>query len=330
MSTIVIAAFNHALPSALMGIADLFALSGLGFVQDGNAHSTDKTQWNPRILIASDDGLPIYDSKGRLFDVDTDFHSIDQCDAVLIPGFTPNNHGHPPSKLISQEAKSWLAHQYMQGALLGGSCSGVFALGEAGLLNNRRCTTTWWLHDELRKRFSKANPVWASDLITDKRVISAGGPLSWVNVTLHIVKELAGNDTSKLMSDFAVVDTTPKSQKLYVPMGFKVSTDPFLAKAEYTIRQTHYQNISSQDLANNMSVSHRTLSRKIKHLTGETPKGFIDRIKISNACTLLKTTDKPIKEIALQLGYSDDTVFRRLFRKNTKMTPTQYKQQLNL
>lgn len=327
MSTIVITAFNYALPSALMGISDLFALSGLGFVQES---TKDKVQWVPRVLIASDDGHPITDSRGRQFTVDTDFASISDCDAVLIPGFTPNQYGHPPSNVISREAKLWLVNQYRQGALLGSSCSGVFALGEAGLLNNRRCTTTWWLHDELRKRFSRANPVWASDLIADKRIVSAGGPLSWVNVTLHIVKQLAGNEITKLMSDFAVVDTTPKSQELHIPCGFKLTNDPFLAQAEYVIRQTHYQSISSQYLADRMSVSHRTLHRKLKGLTGETPKGFIDRTRISHACTLLNTTDKPIKEIALQVGYSDDTVFRRLFRKIMKITPSDYRRRSTL
>ena len=329
MSTIVIAAFNHVLPSALMGITDLFALSGLNFVRE-STNTSDKTQWSPRVLIASANGLPVTDSQGRQFAVDTDFASITRCDAVIVPGFTPNQCGHPPNNLTSPEAKSWLLAQYRQGALLGGSCSGVFALGEAGLLNNRSCTTTWWLHDELRKRFTKANPVWASDLITEKRIVTAGGPLSWVNVTLHIVKQLAGSEVAKLMSDFAVVDATPKSQELHIPSGFKLSTDPFLAQAEYAIRQAHYHNISSQDLADRMSVSHRTLHRKLKGLTGETPKGFIDRTRISHACTLLNTTDKPIKDIALQVGYSDDTVFRRLFRKIMKVTPSEYRRRIAL
>lgn len=328
MSIIVIAAFNNALPSALMGIADLFTLSGLSFVQEINKTNHKNNTWRPRILIASDDGLPVTDSRGRQMTADTEFESINQCDAVLIPGFTPNSFGHPPAQLISQKAKSWLTNQYKLGALLGGSCSGVFALGEAGLLNNRQCTTTWWLHDELKKRFSKANSVWASDLIEDKRIVTAGGPLSWVNITLHIVKQLAGYEITKLMSDFAVVDTTPKSQELHVPPGFRLSNDPLLAQAEYAIRQAHYQNFSARDLANNLSISQRTLHRKIKKLTGETPKGFIDRTRVNHACTLLTTTNKPIKDIALQSGYSDDTVFRRVFRKIMKVTPSDYRRRL--
>lgn len=322
MSTIVIAAFNHALPSALMGILDLFSLSGLGFIRESQQASR---QWSPKVLLASDDGSPVTDSRGRQMAVDTDFGSVISCDAIIVPGFTPNQQGHPPTSLISQQAKSWLVHHYRRGAWLGGSCSGVFAIGEAGLLDHRRCTTTWWLHDEMRKRFPKSNAVWASDLIADKGIVTAGGPLSWVNITLRIVKELAGDDIVKLMSDFAVVETTPKSQKMYVPPGFKMSADPFLVEAEYRIRQAHYQTISPLDLAQSLAVSDRTLNRKIKKLTGETPKVFIDRIRINHACTLLNTTDKTIKDIALQIGYSDDSVFRRLFIKAMGVTPSAYR-----
>ena len=222
-----------------------------------------------------------------------------------------------------------------------GSCSGVFALGEAGLLNNRKCTTTWWLHDELKQRFPKANAVWASELIDDNGIITAGGPLSWVTIALHVVQKLAGIETAKVVADFSVVDAVPKSQNLYVPEGYQALNNPFLAKAEYTIRKAHYQTMSAGDLAKKMAVSERTLNRKLKELTGETPKAFIDGVRISHACTLLATTNTSVKDfsvivtlnftfhrqIHLQLNIKDDSVFRRLFKQKIKMTPSNYQQQ---
>ena len=126
---------------------------------------------------------------------------------------------------------------------------------------------------------------------------------------MHIVKKLAGIETAKVVADFSVVDAIPKSQNLYVPEGYQASKHPFLAKAEYAIRKAHYQTMNVTDLAKVMAVSERTLNRKLKELTGETPKAFIDGIRISHACTLLVTTNKSVKEIAFSLGYSDDSVF---------------------
>ncbi len=326
MTTIVILAIDGALPSALMGINDVMALSGLNFVQKSEDSDSGKVDWNPTVILANHNGKPIADGHGRRFKVDSDLDSIDHCDAILVPGFIPNGEGCPPHIMTNSKTQSWLSARHQKGALVCGSCSGVFALGEAGILNGRRCTTTWWLHDELKQRFPKANAQWASELIDDNGVITAGGPLSWVTITLYIVKQLAGAETAKVVADFSVVDAIPKSQNLYVPEGYQTSKNPFLAKAEYAIRKAHYQMMSAKDLSKVMAVSERTLNRRLKELTGETPKAFIDGVRISHACTLLITTSKSVKEIAFSLGYSDDSVFRRLFKQKMKMTPSNYQQ----
>ncbi|WP_191600378.1 GlxA family transcriptional regulator [Marinomonas algicola] len=327
MTTIVILSVNGALPSALMGINDVMALSGLSFVHKSEDNALTKVEWNPTVILASHDGKPIRDGHGRTFEVDSDLNSIDHCDAILVPGFIPNGEGCPPQTITNSKTQSWLSARHKQGSLICGSCSGVFALGEAGVLNNRRCTTTWWLHDELKQRFPKAKAEWASELIDDNGIITAGGPLSWVTITLYIVKKLAGTEVARVLADFSVIDAIPKSQNLYVPEGYQTSRNPFLAKAEYAIRKAHYQMMSTKDLSKVMAVSERTLNRRLKELTGETPKAFIDGVRISHACTLLVTTNKPVKEIAFSLGYSDDSVFRRLFKQKMKMTPSNYQQQ---
>lgn len=326
MTTIVILAIEGVLPSALMGINDMMALSGLNFVQKSEDSDSGNVDWNPTVKLASHDGKPITDGHGRAFEADSDLGSIDHCDAILVPGFIPNGEGCPPQIMTNSKTQSWLRARSQQGALVCGSCSGVFVLGEAGVLNGKRCTTTWWLHDELKQRFPRASAEWASELIDDRGIITAGGPLSWVTITLHIVKKLAGAETAKVVADFSVVDAIPKSQNLYVPEGYQTSKNSFLAKAEYAIRKAHYQTMNAKDLSKIMAVSERTLNRRLKELTGETPKAFIDGVRISHACTLLVTTNKSVKEIAFSLGYSDDSVFRRLFKQKMKMTPSNYQQ----
>ena len=46
------------------------------------------------------------------------------------------------------------------------------------------------------------------------------------------------------------------------------------------------------------------------------------------AATLLVATDKPIKEIAEEVGYIDDAYFNRSFAKYTHMTPGAYRKTL--
>ena len=46
------------------------------------------------------------------------------------------------------------------------------------------------------------------------------------------------------------------------------------------------------------------------------------------AATMLVTTNKPIKEIAEEVGYYDDAYFNRSFTRFTHMTPREYRRML--
>lgn len=329
--TLVVLALEQALPSALIGMADMFALAGLsqrqaaGQNQSAADGSTGKA-WQPKVVTASEHGREIIDGQGRAFRPDGALADIDRCDAVIIPGFVPCATGLPPETFLGTPGQGWLRRQHQSGALLGGSCSGAFVLGEAGLLNRRRATTTWWLHYEFSKRYPEVTAAWDSALVQDGNLMTAGGPLSWVDICLRMVRTLAGSEVANRVADFAVVDTAPKSQDKYIPQGHVLSASPFLIEAEHIIRQHLTEALSTLALAAALSVSERTLHRRLKQLTGEAPKAFIDRVRMDMAKTLLLTSDRQVNTIAFEFGYSDPAVFRRLFRKHVGMSPSDYRQ----
>ncbi len=110
-------------------------------------------------------------------------------------------------------------------------------LGEAGLLNGRKCTTTWWLYDELKRRYPRANAIWGNALTEDNRIVTAGGPLSWIDVALHVVRQLEGTEAARIAAEFAVVDTTPPARAVYMPTAHLSRPDSILPGAEFFIRQ---------------------------------------------------------------------------------------------
>lgn len=50
MTTIVILSVNNALPSGIMGMIDIFALSGLHFVQKSGDGALSKVEWHPNVI----------------------------------------------------------------------------------------------------------------------------------------------------------------------------------------------------------------------------------------------------------------------------------------
>ncbi len=67
--------------------------------------------------------------------------------------------------------------------------------------------------------------------------------------------------------------------------------------------------------ASQLSISERSLSRMTKVLLGQTVTQLIQKRLMVEARKLIVSSNKPIKEIAFSLGYSDNAYFSRVFKK---------------
>lgn len=79
-------------------------------------------------------------------------------------------------------------------------------------------------------------------------------------------------------------------------------------------------------LADRMCMSHSTLYRKVKSVTGLTPNEFIRRIKLNKVCELIVDDSLSMADIAQMAGFSSAAYFRRVFKKEFGVSPTEYKQ----
>lgn len=315
---IVVLGFNRCLGAGFVGSVDMLKLGSQIISKEG--------RYQPfKVLTASSNGKSFEDSSGRLLNVETDIAALTGLSAILVPGYLCDDNGKYLSTPEIATLAAWIRRQHAMGALVCASCSGVFILGEAGLLDGRRCTTTWWRHDELKARYPRADAIWGAPLIEDQRIVTSGGPLSWIDLCLHIIRSLRGDDAAKLAADFAVVDTVPSTRTMYVPLSHLSAANPFLLEAEHAVRVAGEETVTAQDLARTLGTSDRTLNRRLKEATGETPKQFIDRVRFETARMLLETTNFPVKQLAANSGYSDAASFRRAFYRYSGMTPAAYR-----
>ncbi|PHN02714.1 hybrid sensor histidine kinase/response regulator transcription factor [Flavilitoribacter nigricans] len=78
-------------------------------------------------------------------------------------------------------------------------------------------------------------------------------------------------------------------------------------------------------LCRELGMSRSALYRKIKSLTGLSIQIFIKKIRIKRAAQLLLSEDMAVSEIAFSLNFSDLKYFRKCFKEQFKMTPSEYK-----
>lgn len=69
-------------------------------------------------------------------------------------------------------------------------------------------------------------------------------------------------------------------------------------------------------------------SRLYKSLTGENVTDFMKRVRLEKAKDLLQNPDYKVKEVAERLGFRTSSYFTNFFKKNTNMTPQEYRQTL--
>ena len=80
--------------------------------------------------------------------------------------------------------------------------------------------------------------------------------------------------------------------------------------------------------ADRIGVSENYLSRLVKQSTGRSVGAWIDIVRIQRAKRLLYSTSLPIIDIAASVGIEDQSYFSRLFKKETSLTPSAFRNKM--
>jgi len=92
------------------------------------------------------------------------------------------------------------------------------------------------------------------------------------------------------------------------------------------IRLNSTKKISLKHVAKNVYISHSYLSLLLKRYTGKGYCHMFHSIRLEEATSLIRNTNKSLAEIAFLTGYTDYSYFAKVFNKHTGMTPKGYRQ----
>ncbi|WP_234984622.1 helix-turn-helix domain-containing protein [Pilibacter termitis] len=91
--------------------------------------------------------------------------------------------------------------------------------------------------------------------------------------------------------------------------------------------ESNYMNpmFSLDEMAMHFDVSLSKMSQMIKEETGNNFSKYVQQLRIDKAKELLIATNKPVKEIVLDIGYSDISNFTRKFRETVGLPPGEFR-----
>lgn len=91
------------------------------------------------------------------------------------------------------------------------------------------------------------------------------------------------------------------------------------------INTNYATNIHMQSLADSLHISARHLSRLYNQKYGLSIMDALKKTRIDNSKKLLLSTDLPIKDIARQVGYENESYFSNLFKKMVYVSPANFR-----
>jgi AraC-like DNA-binding protein/mannose-6-phosphate isomerase-like protein (cupin superfamily) len=107
--------------------------------------------------------------------------------------------------------------------------------------------------------------------------------------------------------------------------SLKPHAESRLQKARTRIEQKLHAKLSLKDLAETAGMSPEHFCREFRKVYNEPPLEMRNRLRISAAMKLIQYSDRPIKQIAEELGYSDIYHFSKAFKKQTGISPGRFR-----
>ena len=74
-----------------------------------------------------------------------------------------------------------------------------------------------------------------------------------------------------------------------------------------------------------LNISYSWFRKTFKKYTGYSPAKYFQELKLRKAKQILINTSYPVKEICFMIGYTSTEHFSNLFKKNTGLTPLEYR-----
>jgi transcriptional regulator GlxA family with amidase domain len=193
------------------------------------------------------------------------------------------------------------------------ACTGVFTLGESGLLDRRRATTSWWLGAAFRSRYPSVVLDLEKMVVADGGVVTAGAAFAHIDLALALVRRVSPC-LAEHVARMLVVDQRA-SQSAYLVLDHLDHNDRLVLAFERQARARLGEALDVRELAAAIGISERTLERRTQAALGMSPLALVQRLRAERAAHLLRTTGQSVEQIAPQVGYANASTLRSLLRR---------------
>ncbi len=242
-----------------------------------------------------------------------------QYDMITIPALW-----RPDVAQIEQqtEALEWLRKQHKGGAIIIGVNTGQFYMATAGLLDGKEATIHKAFAKSFKHHFPNININEKLAISETDNLICTTGVRSSLEVMMIMIERFCGKKAVQLCAKYYEFNETDWFK------GRNIATnrsDPLVEAVIEKIRNQFNKDLSLENLAEQLNVSTRNLSRRFQRVTGLTTMRYVQKYRLQLAKHFLANSSLSIEQIAQQIGFNSANVFGRGFKSDYGKSPLQYR-----
>lgn len=250
---------------------------------------------------------------------DHGLEGLDGADTIVVPGRNDVAVG------VREDVVAALKSAHRKGVRIASICSGTFTVAAAGILDGKRATTHWAAADSFSARYPNVRLDAAALYVDEGQVLTSAGASAGLDLCLYMVARDYG---SAVAADAARLAVTPLhrtgDQAQFVIRNRGKSLTELDGLLVWLESNAHLP-LTLGEIARQAATSERTLNRRFKSETGQTPMQWLNGIRIRHAEELLETSSAGVETISRLVGFASATNFREQFRRLVGVAPQSYR-----
>ena len=223
----------------------------------------------------------------------------------------------------------WIRRCHAAGCRIYSACSGAIMLAETGLLDGCDATSHWAYQDLFRTSYPSVHFKPEPNLAfadSEGQIVTAGGITSWHDLAIHIIARHASPGEALRITKVYLLKWHGEGQLPYASLVRRQPhADSVVRRVENWLAGNFREHGAIGDALGIAKIPERTLKRRFKNATGSTLIDYLQNLRVEEAKRQLEATDVAVDEISAAVGYEDPSFFRRIFKRRTGLSPSQYR-----
>jgi AraC family transcriptional regulator, glycine betaine-responsive activator len=270
-------------------------------------HLSGEKYYSWKVLTMS--GSPVASSSGLAPVQVSSYDLADRLDIVFVCG------GTNIAKFVDDRVISLLRKMTHDGVMLGGLCTGTYALVQSGLMDGYSCTIHWENMAGLRESFRRVNFLEELFVIDRDRITCTGG-IAPIDMMLSLVRARFGKTlVAEISSQFILDRVRDSDDRQYIPLAARLGSGQQTLRKVAELMETNFEEpLTAVELAQLAGLSLRQIQRMFHETLGTTPTKYYLRLRLQRARALLTQSSMSVTQIAVACGFQSACHFSKSYR----------------